>query len=408
MSRSKVKKTAVKNAPGVRCLTRTYPDGRQTKRYEARMTVDGRVVSLGQFPTVAAARAAQTKGKGAAQKSAFVAPSAGRATLLTVGEAWLRSSEVVEAKPRTRQSYASLVLGRLAPLHDIPVNKLTHGILDRFVAGLVADGLAPATRRHVTNVLRRVLDYAVADGKLAANPMASIKRVKGSRVKPYVLTEEDVARLVAHLRGLDDKRWALLVFFAAYTGCRAGEVAGLRVSDLDLKKRTVRIERVVNELNGRQELGTPKSDAGTRTVDNLPRTLCAELAAHVGHLRASDYVFGWVDGEGVSRPYRHGNFLRRVFTPAVEAVGLPTHRTQGGVGLHEMRHFYATLCIEAGMTPTQLAKRLGHANAQLVLTTYAHAWERSEDKWGDVFDRSVSDGLAAAKASNVVPLRGAR
>lgn len=121
-----------------------------------------------------------------------------------------------------------------------------------------------------------------------------------------------------------------------------------------------------------------------------------------------DYVFGWTNDDGVSVPYRHGNFLRRVFTPAVEAVGLPTRRTQGGVGLHEMRHFYATLCIEVGMTPVQVAKRLGHANAQLVLTTYAHAWEQSEDKWGDVFDRSVADGLAAAQASNVVPLRVAR
>jgi len=41
--------------------------------------------------------------------------------------------------------------------------------------------------------------------------------------------------------------------------------------------------------------------------------------------------------------------MRRVFNPAVEAVGLPPYRTSGRVGLHDLRNFHATLCIQRGM-----------------------------------------------------------
>ncbi|NCT90134.1 site-specific integrase [Cellulomonas sp. APG4] len=405
MARPKVTKTAVKNAPGIRRITRSYEDGRKVEKYEVRVKdALGKDVSLGMFATLTEARAAQVNAKSAQQKGSFVAPSAGKATFLSVAEDWLASPQVVQTKPRTRRGYELLVHGRLRPLHGVNVNRLTHKELSRFVASLTADGLAPATVRHVTFVLRRVLDEAVSQQLVASNPMASVRPPKLRTVQPYVLTEGDVGRLIDHLRTHDDQRWWLLVMFAAYTGCRAGEIAGLRVRHLNLLSRTVRIESVVHEMGGRQIAGSPKTDAGLRTISGLPRALCDGLGAHVAQLRPDDYVFGWLDAAGTSHPYRHANFLRRVFTPAVEAVGLPTHRTRGGIGLHDLRHFHASLCIERGMTPVQVAKRLGHVNATLVLRTYAHAWQQDDSKWGDVFDASLAAAQEAASPSNVVPL----
>lgn len=401
MGRPTVKRTAVKNAPGIRRVVRKYETGRKVEKYEARVKVMGKDVSLGQFPTLNDARAAQTAAKSDVQRSSFVRPSAGKATFLSVAEDWLAGSQVVQTKPRTRKSYAALVHGpHLRPLHEVAINRLDYRALDRHVAALTTSGLKTATVRHVVSVMRRVFAHAVRQGLLAANPMEAVEKPKLRTVAPYVLTLPDVQRLVAHLRTVD-ARWALLVEFAAFTGARAGEIAGLRVRDLNLLARTVRIERTAQLIDGTWQDG-PTKTWGTRTVDSLPRGLCAALARHVADRRSDDYVFGTPATEDLpSRPYHHANFSRRVLTPALAAVRLPIGRTKGGVGLHDLRHFYATFCIDAGMSPTEVARRLGHVNATLVLKTYAHAWERHESAWGDAFDAAYE----AAPAPNVVPLR---
>lgn len=199
------------------------------------------------------------------------------------------------------------------------------------------------------------------------------------------------------------------MFFAAYTGVVVGEIAGLRVSDLNLLARTARIERSAQYVGGSWHVGTPKSRAGPRTVDGLPRDLIADLAALVALLRPTDYVFGWLDGDGVSHPYNRANFLRRVFDPALAALGMPTHRNSGGFGMHDLRHFHGSLCIERGMTPIQVAKRLGHADATLVLKLHAHAWEQHPDELTETSDASVAAGKAAVRHTpTVVSLRSAR
>lgn len=405
MPRPTVKKTAVKNARGIRRITRTYDDGRTIDRYEACVTVDGALVSLGQFPTLAEARAAQTTAKASTQSGSFVRPSAGKATFLSVAEDWLSGTRVAQAKPRTRESYASIVHGRhLRTLHAVPVNKLDHRALNRHVAKLTELGLKPATVRHVANVMKYVLGEAVDQGLLAVNPMAkrSIALPKRATVQPYPLQAPEVARLVAHLRTVSH-RWATLVLFAAYTGARAGEVQGLRVSDLNLVKRSVRIERAAQLLDGSWQVVRPKSDAGVRTAENPPRELVQALSVLIASMAPSDYVFGTpATDDRPSHPYSHSNFMRRVFDPACVVVGLPTGRTKGGVGLHDLRHYYASMCIGAGMTPIEVAHRLGHADQTLVLRTYAHLWKTDDDRWADVFDNVLA---ASSAPSNVVPLR---
>lgn len=414
MARPTVKRTAVKNAPGIRRVVRTYETGRKVEKYEARVKVMGKDVSLGQFPTLNDARAAQTAAKSDVQRSSFVRPSAGKATFLSVAEDWLAGTRVVQAKPRTRQSYESIVRGRhLRPLHDVAVNRLDHKTLNRHIAALTAADLKPATVRHIANVMKYVLAEAVEQGLLSVNPMAkrSIALPRRATVQPYALSAAEVARLVAHLRTVS-QRWATLVLFAAYTGARAGELQGLRASDLNFVRRTARIERTAQLIDGKWEVRPPKSAAGVRTAENLPRDLVSALQVLTDDLAPSDYVFGTPAKAAKpgaearpSHPYSHANFMRRVFDPACRAVGLPTGRTKGGVGAHDLRHYFASMCIEAGMSPVEVARRLGHADPTLVLRTYAHMWERTDDRWADVFDNVLA---GSARPSNVVPLRVAR
>lgn len=413
MPRPTVDKTAMKSAPGIRKVTRTYADGGKVIKYEARVKVNaGRTASLGMFPDLASARRALVKGKHDAQRGPLIAPSAGKVRFLAVAEDWLAGPQVVQAKPSTRNAYAQIVHGRLAPLHDEQVRHLTHRELSRYVAGLTAQGLASSSIGHAIFVLRCVLDEAVRQGVLASNPSATIKRPRLTTVEPYVLDVNDVETLIAYLA---PGKWSLLVEFAAYTGCRASEMVALRVRDLDVARRSVRVRGAVTEVAGKHSEGKPKTRAGDRLIQDLSPTLFGHLAQHTAGMDAADYLFGWYDAAKVSHPYRHSNFVRRVFNPACVAVGLPTNRKQGGVGVHDLRHFHATLCIERQMTPMEVAKRLGHSNSIEVSRRYAHVWERVNSTYGADFDslRSAASGQAAQRASqartgdhsNVVPLR---
>jgi integrase len=205
---------------------------------------------------------------------------------------------------------------------------------------------------------------------------------------------EAVERLIAYL----DEPWSLLVELAAFSGLRAGEIAGLQVRHLDHAARSVRVQQTVIDLDGVLSLGKPKSNAGYRTVNDLDPDLCNRLAAHVAGKRSNDFVFGSRDEDGNARPHSHRNFAKRVFQPACSTLGL-------SMRFHDLRHFNASLLFDEGLTPLEVAARLGHHDGAFTLRTYGHLFAREDAGLGG---RIAARRAAARKTSgNVVPLRKA-
>lgn len=62
-------------------------------------------------------------------------------------------------------------------------------------------------------------------------------------------------------------------------------------------------------------------------------------------------------------------------------MGLPS-----GKGLHQLRHFYASLLIDGGRSVKEVQERLGHASADETLNTYAHLFPDSADGTREVVD----------------------
>jgi integrase len=86
--------------------------------------------------------------------------------------------------------------------------------------------------------------------------------------------------------------------------------------------------------------------------------------------------------------WRHEYYGTRVFAPAVCRVGLPA-----GTPSHDLRHHYASVLLAAGESVVAVAERLGHENATLVLSTYAHLLPDSEDRTRRAIDAAwISDG----------------
>ncbi len=107
-----------------------------------------------------------------------------------------------------------------------------------------------------------------------------------------------------------------VILFLAYTGLRFGEMAALKVSDVDLDRRRVHVGPNLVEVSGRLQQDTPKSHRA-RSVP-VPRFLLAELRSHIDGRRSDDPLFTTAAGT----PLRNSNFRHHVFDPAVKRAGL--------------------------------------------------------------------------------------
>ncbi|HWI05301.1 MAG TPA: tyrosine-type recombinase/integrase, partial [Acidimicrobiales bacterium] len=174
-----------------------------------------------------------------------------------------------------------------------------------------------------------------------------------------IASPEQVAAIAAAV----GPRWEAIVFTAAYSGLRWGELAGLRRRDVNLVTNIISVTRKLSEVNGQLTFSQPKSAAGRRKV-GIPSFVARSLATHI-ELYAmpggDGLVFPSLEGE----PMRRSNFRRRVWEPATAQVGM------SGFRFHDLRHTAATLAAASGASLRALMARIGHASVRAAVL-YQH------------------------------------
>jgi integrase len=399
MARPKV--TYEKAERGIRKVIRTYDDGRTVERWQVRLAnPNGKVVVHGTYPTLRAARRALTKARKDVLDRNYSDPAKGRVSFKVVAEHWFEHT--TGHKPSTRQRHRHLINGRLKPLHDEIMNRLDYDTLVRFQTSLAH--LAPATQRQTMWIVRAICEDARKRKLIAVNPCLDLPKISKRKGAVSIPQPDEVERLLAHLaRPTNDRpvdaRWSLLAEAAAFSGLRAGELAGIKRADFNATKRALHVRRAI--ATGAKTEGAPKSDAGLRIVDDLDPGLCRRLAAYADEqeLRPGDYLFGWKDAAGVSHPYNHANYYKRRFQPAAQSLGLD-------IRFHALRHFNASLLIDAGLSPVEVAARLGHSSAGFTLSIYAHLFKKESSGLGELIAQRRAEARGAT--GNVIPLPTAR
>ena len=358
---------------------------------------------------------------------------------------WLMSQRVKVAagqlKARTLDEYGRLLDRYVLPeLGHVPIAAVTPAQLEQLIGGLATDekrrgggDLHPKTVKHAWHVVRQVFRYALRQDALAANPVDRVdfspNRATGDRRKfePHPLTSEQIAELCAALRGERPDHngkplpaypvYALMVEFAAYTGLRASELAGLEVGDLRFSpvpvaaqpKCSVHVERTKTKAKRASEgwiVGTPKSRRSRRSVP-LPGWLAAKMADYLTNIypraaksdaplwpggarraaRAGQPVSEWLTALDWSGPVELGTFYRYAFARALQAVGLPVSSPARdgkpalhGVRLHDLSHSAAVAWLQARVPVVQVSRWLGHAQPTITLNVYGDWVPRKPSK----------------------------
>ena len=98
------------------------------------------------------------------------------------------------------------------------------------------------------------------------------------------------------------------------------------------------------------------------------------------------------------KPLNRNHVNAYIWKPALEAVGIETDRRHG---MHALRHFYASVLIDAGESAAAVAEYLGHADPGFTLRVYARLFPSSEDRARRAIDAAFTATDPAAEQHEI-------
>jgi integrase len=314
-----------------------------------------------------------------------------RRTFDSMAREWAATADHVDAT--RRQVERDLRLHILPALGHHQLKAITTRHLQAWLRALEGR-LSPSSVNRCLGWVKGTLRAAVEDGQgITVNVADPLKVAKGDPAPRVQLTGDDVEAIIAQL----PEHYRMVARLAADTGMRLGEVLGLRSSAVEWLSASpvVHVDR---------QLVTPPAKVGPsylrhtkhgktdgkRDVPLSPATvqaLAAHMAAHprgsaveeVGakRVQVDDLIFTSGAGKAISR-----HLLGRAWRLAAKRAGLP------GAHFHDLRHYYATLMINAGLSDRAIGKLLGHSTAA-VTALYGDA-KRATERAADVVAAAIA------------------
>jgi integrase len=312
-------------------------------------------------------------------------------TVAVAGRGWIETSTNAGLERATLEQYESHLKHHIVPLIGATkLSQLTVPAVRAFEDRLAKDRSPPMVRK-VLRSLGSIVADAQERGLVAQNVVRSLRRARrGGRnqtriarrqrgklkVGVHIPAPAEIASMMPHFAG--PRRPLLLT--AIFTGLRASELRGLRWQDVDLKRAVLHVHQRADRY---QQIGRTKSETGERTIPLPPMLVNTlrqwKLACPPGRL---DLAFPNERGN----PHGLNDIVRRAFQPAQVAAGVVNAEGRAKYGgLHCLRHFYASWCInrrvDGGLElPLKMVStRLGHASIQITADRYGHLFPSTDD-----------------------------
>jgi integrase len=282
-------------------------------------------------------------------------------------EQWLSEHASRSVSQRTLVVYQQTGRVFVATIADVRLENLRAQHIERALRIYLDTGASNRTASKHLTVLKQALKHAVRLQLIPNNPADAIAKPRPEH-REMQIADADTRRLL--LDGCADEDFRRLIYVAVHTGLRAGELLGLKWSDINWERSTLQVVRARNEFT-ESGFGEPKTAAGRRSV------MLSEEAIQVlrGHRHAQREA--WI-AQGSSWTADALVFSRRDGTPenvrnnAKKWGALCRKVGIGGLRFHDLRHTSATIALEGGVHPKVVQERLGHSTISITLDTYSH------------------------------------
>ena len=262
----------------------------------------------------------------------------------------IKAMELRNLAKNTQRYYLSAVIGLSRHYQQSP-DKLTQEMIEDYLLYLKNDvGNSSGTCANVVAGLRFFYNF-VADKKVPIDCRFSKKRIK----LPTVLTPEDIWRIINAPDNLKHR----LVLMATYSaGLRAFEVAALKPEHIDSKTMLINVER---------------GKGGRQRYTILSSRLLKELRYYYKKCQPQTYLFPSSYKHRKNQALTYAS-VRSIYEKARKKAGI-----RKGVGIHTLRHSFATHLLEAGYDIRRIQVLMGHRRLSTTMI-YLHVSRKTLSK----------------------------
>lgn len=314
---------------------------------------------------------------------------------------WLETYKKPKVKPITYSVQERNVRLNILPRWgNYKLKQITRVEYQKWLNELI-EKYSEGTVRRIHSIMNSALFDAVHEFRiLRENPISKItipKKDRNNKVNYFTKEQlekflEEVRKPVKNRKYKHSIQYEVLFTLMARTGIRIGEALALTWDDIDLKNKTITINKtLVYPLNSKPYISTPKTKNSIRKItidDKLVKLLKKhKINRNEMYLRYKDYkkpetniVFHQHEGR-----WLRTNVVREYFKEVCKRAGLPV------LSPHALRHSHAVHLLEAGASEKYVAERLGHASTKTTSDTYLHITKKIEDDALDKYQRYIGD-----------------
>lgn len=257
------------------------------------------------------------------------------------------------------------------------VNDITAADIRQWQNELIKMGYSPTYLKTINNQLSAIFNYTVRYYDLKSNPCAKAGSMGKSKAEEMDFwTGEEFRKFIDSVM---NKRLSYMAFMILYwTGMRLGELLALNPKDVDLEKRTISITKSYQRL-GKKDVITPPKTSKSKRVITIPEFLAADIKDYMDSLydlQEDDRLFP------ITKYYLEHEMQRGIKESGVKRIRV-----------HDLRHSHASMLIELGFSPLEIANRLGHEKVETTLNTYAHLYPNKQTKLAERLDSEYREDL---------------
>lgn len=336
------------------------------------------------------------------------------ATLGALLDDWLNHSRRIGRAESTIAGYERRVRRIKEALGDVELSKLTAKTFDTWYGELLEAGKSPAD----VKAYHRVISAALNQGERWESVERNIaRRADPPRVPDADIeapSPEQVELLIRLAQASKAPEMASIIFWAAITGMRRGEICGLHWNRVDWDESKVFVCRSVWQVNKRLGEKDTKSHQ-TRWVSigkvgvALLRARLARATEDAAAVEAIIDPDGYVWSTDIvgGEPW-HPDRITQAFKRLCQLAEKPARLAAAKAGrelsseerwpyrLHDLRHYSATELLDAGVALPTVSQRLGHRRTSTTADIYGHGRESTDKKAAEILGRTIQ--TAARKA----------
>lgn len=275
-------------------------------------------------------------------------------------------------KPTTMENKRFIISGKLLPyfgrikvcdINTIKVRKWQNELLSyRNESG---KPFSQTYLKTVNNQLSAIMNYAVAHYNLGANPCKVAGSMGKNKADEMNIWTQDEYEKFSSVIQKSSVKLAFDVLF--YTGMRSGELLAITPADI-LPNKRIDINKNYAKVKGQELFLEPKTPKSKRCI-SIPDFLYDDIQEYVAKLyeiEKGDRIF-----------YFTKSALEKEIKRVAEKIGLKSIR------VHDLRHSHASMLIDMGFDPLEIADRLGHESVKTTLDTYSHLYPDKDQKLAD-------------------------